>query len=54
MSTQVSPPPLTAKAYMVNVSTERTGIGYGKWVSIDGWSERIFDYIVEAERTELA
>ena len=50
---RVSPPPLTAKAYMVNVSTERTGIGYGKWVSIDGWSERIFDFIREAEQTEL-
>lgn len=49
----VSPPPLTARAYMVNVATQKTGIGYGPWVSIDGWSERIFDFVREAEQTEL-
>lgn len=49
----VSPAPLTAKAYMINVATQKTGIGYGSWVSIDGWSERIFDFIREAEATEL-
>lgn len=49
----VCQPPLTAKAYMINVSTEKTGIGYGPWVSIDGWSERIFDFVREAEQTEI-
>lgn len=45
----VSPAPLTAKAYMINVAPYKTGIGYGKWTSIDGWSERILDFIREAE-----
>lgn len=49
----VSPPPLTPKAYMVNVSTQKTGIGYGPWVSIDGWSERIFDFIRESEQSDI-
>lgn len=50
---KVSPDPLTAKAYMVNVATTKSGIGYGKWTSIDGWSERIFDFIMAAEASEL-
>lgn len=50
----VSPPPLTAKAYMVNIGTYATGVGYGKWVSVDGWSEAILDFVREAEQTELA
>lgn len=41
----VSPDPLTNKAYMINVSITKNGVGYGKWHSIDGWSERIIDYI---------
>lgn len=49
----VSPAPLSAKAYMINVATHQNGIGYGPWVSIDGWSERVFDFVAEAERTEL-
>ena len=32
-------------AYLINVATERHGIGYGKWTHIDGWSERVLDYI---------
>lgn len=49
----VSPAPLTEKAYMINVSTERYGVGYGKWTSIDGWSEAIVDYIREFENAGL-
>lgn len=52
-ATDVCQPPLTAKAYMINVSTDKTGIGYGPWISIDGWSERIFDFVREAEQTEI-
>jgi hypothetical protein len=26
-------------AYMLNVSTEKNGVGYGDWTRIDGWSE---------------
>lgn len=48
------PDPLTAHAYMLNVAPYRVGVGYGKWHSIDGWSERVLDYIVAAEAGELA
>lgn len=41
--------PLTDKAYFINVSCERNGIGYGKWTHIDGWSESIIDFIREYE-----
>lgn len=41
----VSPAPLVEEAYMINVATYKNGVGYGPWHSIDGWSERIIDYI---------
>ncbi|HWF04038.1 MAG TPA: TROVE domain-containing protein [Candidatus Angelobacter sp.] len=49
----VSPPPLTEKAYMVNVANTRNGVGYGKWISVDGWSEAIIDFIRECESVPL-
>lgn len=49
----VSPAPLTAKAYMVNVANTQNGVGYGKWISVDGWSEAIIDYIRECETAML-
>lgn len=45
----VSPAPLTDRAYMINVAGYRNGVGYGKWHSIDGWSEAIVDYIAISE-----
>jgi len=39
-----------AKAYMINVASYKNGIGYGKWIHIDGWSDKILDYVVECER----
>jgi 60 kDa SS-A/Ro ribonucleoprotein len=45
----VSPAPLTERAYMVNVANQKNGVGYGKWHSIDGWSEAILIYIRELE-----
>lgn len=35
--------------YMVNVASYRNGVGYGKWMRIDGWSEAIIRYIQESE-----
>lgn len=35
---------------MINVASARNGVGYGKWVHIDGWSEAVVEYIREAER----
>ena len=48
-------PAWTPKAYVVNVAPYKHGVSYGNgWTHIDGWSERIFDYIaaVEAEAAE--
>ena len=40
----------TGKAYMINVASNKNGIGYGKWIHIDGWSEAIVNYIQEYEK----
>ena len=48
-------PAWTAKAYVVNVAPYKHGLSYGNgWTHIDGWSERIVDYIaaVEAENAD--
>jgi hypothetical protein len=48
-------PAWTAKAYVVNVAPYKHGLSYGNgWTHIDGWSERIVDYIaaVEAETAD--
>lgn len=37
------------KGYIINVATYQNGIGYGPWVTIDGWSEAVIDYIRELE-----
>jgi hypothetical protein len=44
------PAPVTSKAYMINVASNKNGVGYGKWTHIDGFSESIFRFIHEAER----
>lgn len=46
---RVSPAPLTGKAYMVNVASYQYGVGYGRWTSIDGFSENILQYVAESE-----
>jgi hypothetical protein len=42
--------PATARAYMINVASNRNGVGYGKWVHFDGFSEQVLRYIAEYER----
>jgi hypothetical protein len=43
-------PAWTKKAYVVNVAPYKHGISYGNgWTHVDGWSERILDYIAAAE-----
>lgn len=37
------------KGYMINVASNRNGVGYGQWTHIDGFSESIFSYILEVE-----
>ncbi len=37
------------RGYLINVASSRNGIGYGPWTHIDGFSERVFQYIMEVE-----
>jgi hypothetical protein len=38
--------------YMINVASNRNGVGYGKWVHIDGWSDAVVRFITEHERAD--
>jgi 60 kDa SS-A/Ro ribonucleoprotein len=38
-------PAPTAAGYVINVASYKNGVGYGKWMHIDGWSEAVIDYI---------
>jgi len=40
--------------YIINVSSEKNGIGYGKWTHISGWSESVLDYIQVYEEGKYA
>jgi hypothetical protein len=42
--------PIGSRGYMINVASDRNGVGYGGWTHIDGFSEAVLDYIVELER----
>lgn len=46
------PEPGIGHAYMINVASYQNGVGYGKWMHIDGFSEAVLRYIVELENTE--
>ena len=48
--TRDSIPAPIGRGYILNVSTEKNGIGYGQWVKIDGFSEAVVQYIIEAEK----
>jgi len=37
------------KGYVINVASNRNGVGYGPWTHVDGWSEAVVDYIAELE-----
>ena len=37
------------RGYLINVASNKNGVGYGPWVHIDGFSERVLDYIYEIE-----
>jgi hypothetical protein len=37
------------KGYVINVASNRNGVGYGEWTHIDGWSEAVVEYIAELE-----
>lgn len=35
--------------YIINVAGYKNGIGYGPWITIDGWSEAVIEYIRASE-----
>ena len=40
------------KGYIINVASNQNGVGYEKgWTHINGWSEAVFDYMREFEKT---
>jgi 60 kDa SS-A/Ro ribonucleoprotein len=39
-----------ARGYMINVASNRNGVGYGAWTHIDGFSEGVLRYVYESER----
>ena len=45
------PDPVARRAYMINVASNRNGVGYGRWVHLDGFSEQVLRYIGEYERS---
>jgi len=43
-------PAWTERAYVVNMAPYKYGISYGnRWTHVDGWSERVVDYIAAVE-----
>lgn len=46
------PDPVCKKAYMINVASYKNGVGYGKWLHLDGWSESIVQYIQALENSD--
>lgn len=42
-----------AKGYVINVASAKNGVGYQKWVHIDGFSEAVFSYMLETESAGL-
>ena len=44
-------PAPSGKGYLINVASYKNGVGYGKWMHIDGWSEAVIDYIRALEQT---
>jgi 60 kDa SS-A/Ro ribonucleoprotein len=45
-------PAPTSAAYMINVASYKNGVGYGRWVHIDGWSEAVIEYIRSFESAD--
>lgn len=44
------PAPTAPLAYMINVASNKNGVGYGRWIHIDGFSEGVLRYINEIEK----
>jgi 60 kDa SS-A/Ro ribonucleoprotein len=40
------------RGYVINVASNRNGVGYGEWMHIDGWSEAVLEYVAALESTD--
>ena len=40
------------RGYVINVASNRNGVGYGPWMHVDGWSEAVVEFIAELETTD--
>ena len=40
------------RGYVINVASNRNGVGYGAWMHVDGWSEAVVEFIAELESRE--
>jgi 60 kDa SS-A/Ro ribonucleoprotein len=38
------------KGTMINVASAKNGVGYGTWLHIDGWSDKVLDYLLATEQ----
>lgn len=41
------------KGYLINVASNKNGVGYGQCIHIDGWSDKIIDYILKYEQSVI-
>lgn len=44
------PDPQNGKAYMLNIASNKNGVGYGAWKHVDGFSESVVRWIQEFEK----
>ncbi len=51
-SRSLVPDPVSTKAYMINVASNKNGVGYGRWNHLDGFSEQIIRFIGELESND--
>ena len=42
------------RGYVINVASNRNGVGYGAWMHVDGWSEAVVEFIAELETSDPA
>jgi hypothetical protein len=48
-----SPKGSRPSGYVINVASNKNGVGYGKWTHIDGWSESVVEYVRLLEESGL-
>jgi 60 kDa SS-A/Ro ribonucleoprotein len=42
------------QGYVINVASNKNGVGYGPWTHIDGWSDAVVEYIRALEPMQEA